>query len=270
MFRKLSAAPSLPAMPAPAADPAMEVNEYAGAGNAVLFGKELKMSRSAQFILLVGGSLVSAITFATLQEGVFLIEGFRFGGWMTLWTTISYALCGLCECVLTKDTVRKGKLSDYFILSCLTVTGMYLTNWALQYLNYATRVLFKSSKVLPTMIFGMLLQGRRYNAYEYCSAVVLIAGISLFTMGDKEGMPSFHVFGVLLITGGLCADAATSNFEEKRLFRINAPASQAEVMMYASAIGAGYSFAMLVPTNELIPGLQVTRVSPIITRKPRP
>ena len=78
---------------------------------------------------------------------------------------------------------------DYMVLSLLTLGGMYLTNWALNYLNYATRIMFKSSKVVPTMIVGTFIQGRRYTIAEYAAAGVLVLGIILFTIGDKEAYP---------------------------------------------------------------------------------
>ena len=46
----------------------------------------------------------------------------------------------------------------------LTMGGMYLTNWSLRYLNYVTRIVFKSSKVVPTMMIGTLVQVRRLDS----------------------------------------------------------------------------------------------------------
>jgi adenosine 3'-phospho 5'-phosphosulfate transporter B3 len=124
---------------------------------------------------------------------------------------------------------------------------------ALNYLNYSTRIVFKSSKVVPTMILGTLLQGRRYSWAEYGGAALLVAGVSLFCLGDVAVAPNFHVAGVGLITLALFADAATSNFEEKKFFRIAQPVSQAEVIFYSSALSAAAAFAVLLPTRELGP-----------------
>lgn len=65
----------------------------------------------------------------------------------------------------------------------LAVAGYYLTNWALLYLNYATRVVFKSCKVLPVMAVGAAVHGRRYSAGHYGSALALVTGVALFTLG---------------------------------------------------------------------------------------
>lgn len=69
-----------------------------------------------------------------------------------------YCACAALEMLLTRDFSRKGSLRSYIVLSALMFGGMYFTNWALNYLNYATRILFKSSKVVPTMALGHVMQ----------------------------------------------------------------------------------------------------------------
>ena len=142
---------------------------------------------------------------------------------------------------------------DYALLSSLTLSGMYLTNWAMEYLNYSTRIVCKSSKVVPTMLLGSLLQGKRYGWAEYGSAALLVLGVSLFCLGDVQTAPNFHVRGLALIAGALFADAATSNFEEKRFFRIPEPVSQPEVIFYSGLMGSGAALALLLATAELGP-----------------
>lgn len=61
--------------------------------------------------------------------------------------------------------------------------GYYLTNRSLTWLDYPTRIAFKSSKMLPVMLLRTTVLGRQYNAMQYSSAVTLVAGIALFTSG---------------------------------------------------------------------------------------
>jgi adenosine 3'-phospho 5'-phosphosulfate transporter B3 len=131
-------------------------------------------------------------------------------------------------------------------------------------LNYSTRIVFKSSKVVPTMILGTVLQGRRYDMQEYAAAALLVAGVSLFCLGDVAVAPNFHIAGVGLITLALFADAATSNFEEKRFFRIANPVSQAEVIFYSSALSSIAGFAVLLPTRELGPAWEHSRANSVV------
>lgn len=52
--------------------------------------------------------------------------------------------------------------------------GMYLTNAALMYLNYTTRIVAKSSKVIPTMLLGTLMQGRRWGRHAWSTSTFIV------------------------------------------------------------------------------------------------
>jgi len=244
------------------ADEPMERNKDLPAGQKVVkmgwLCFQLHLKQRTLFILLLSVSIFSAVGFTTFQEQVFNVKDFHYGGWVTLWTLVTYYLCALFERIYTNDTVRKAPMNSYYQLAVITFGGMYFTNWSLKYINYTTRIVFKSSKVLPTMFFGTLIQGKKYVLVEYIGATMLIAGISMFSLGDKEGMPNFNLLGIALITIGVCCDAITSNFEEKRFFRRENPCSQAEIMYYSSAVGIAYMAFVLAVTGELMEALNHT------------
>ena len=228
---------------------------------AELCGLRVPLQGRGLFGVLCTGAIVSAVGFAALQEGVWQVKGYKYSEWMTLWTAITMAVCGQLERMLTGDTTRKGSLVQYLKLSVLTLSGMYFTNASLKYLNYPTRVIFKSSKLLPTMTVGTLMLGRRYSFLEYLAAAGLVAGIVLFTLGDAELLPSFEPAGIALILAGVAADAATSNYEEAAFFRVSSPASQAEVVTFASLFGSGWALMIslagsLVGKDELSPAME--------------
>eukprot|EP00899_Mesostigma_viride_P022158 jgi/Mesvir1/3126/Mv05565-RA.1 len=127
----------------------------------VMFGINITLKGAWRFAFLSAGSIFCAIGFAALQasygqscarciEGVFRIAGFHYGGWMTFVTSLCFALCGAVELLhMGELRIRRGGMTDYVLLSTLTAGGMYLTNWSLNYLNYPTRVVAKSSKLIP-------------------------------------------------------------------------------------------------------------------------
>jgi len=96
------------------------------------------------------------------------------------------------------------------------------------------------------MTVGTIMLGRRYSSLEYLAAAGLVAGIVLFTLGDAELLPSFHWMGIGLIFAGIAADAATSNYEEAAFFRVQHPASYAEVVTFASLFGSIWAFFLLL------------------------
>ena len=221
---------------------------------ASMCGFRIPLQGRPLFVALVAGSIASALSFAALQEGVWRIPGFKYNAWMTFVMAATLCGCGMLEkYVLTLDTRRVGTLKQYAKLSVLTLGGMYFTNWSLKYLNYPTRIIFKSSKLLPTMAVGTCLLGRWYSALEYLAAAGLVCGLVLFTLGDAETLPSFHPIGIGLILVGVVLDAATSNYEEASFFRVARPAAQAEVVAYASLFGSVWGFVLLVASGELAP-----------------
>ena len=232
-----------------------------------VFGLTLPESESISFLILAGGSLGSALGFAALQEGVFRIPGFKFSAWMTVLTTFTYFLCGALEMKLTQDT-RKASWKNYGILSVYTYGGMAMTNYALSYLNYATRIVFKSAKIVPVMAFSVLIVGKKYNWKEWLSAAILVAGIVLFTLGDVASSPAFQPIGVALIAGALCVDAICANFEEKNFFRCENPSTTQEVLCFASLIGTFYGLIPFIASGgykaALAHSMQYTQVVPMI------
>ena len=232
-----------------------------------VFGINLPDNEGLSFLILASGSLGSALGFAALQEGVFRIPGFKFSAWMTVLTTFTYFICGALEMKLTKDS-RKGSWKNYGILSVFTYGGMALTNYALSYLNYATRIVFKSAKIIPVMAFSVMIVGKKYNWKEWLSAAILVAGIVLFTLGDVASSPAFAPIGVALIAGALCVDAICANFEEKNFFRCETPSTTQEVLCYASLIGTVYGLIPLVASGGLNAAIahstQYTQVVPMI------
>jgi adenosine 3'-phospho 5'-phosphosulfate transporter B3 len=231
-------------------------------GGAVFFGLDLPLKGASLFVFLTAGSIASGCGFAALQEDVWRIPGFSSASWLTFVTTFSFFLCATLEMILTGDTKRKGSLKNYLMLSVLTILGTYLTMKSLHYLSYVTRVLFKSSKLVPTMIAGTVMQGRRYSIMEYVAAGFLVLGISLFTLGDADAKGSFSWMGIPLIVGGVVADAATSNFEEKMFFRIESPASAAEVMCWSSLFGSLYALVLCFFQGELALAVQFSQLHP--------
>lgn len=137
---------------------------------------------------------------------------------------------------------------------------MYLTNWSLSYLTYPTRVMFKSSKVIPVMLASVVIAKRRYSIGEYAAAFLLVVGITMFTLADK-GLPTFNFLGVVLVLMGVVADAITCNYEETKFFHGH-KCSQAEVVYYSSLLGLGFSVITLWGTGELFVALEHSFLHP--------
>lgn len=213
------------------------------------------MKSDRQFAILGVGHIVTACLFALLQEQVYTVEDedgtkFKFQGLITVCTTLTFTLCAAFERARKGDDQRpKAPMLSYLKLSILTLGGMYFTNWSLNFLNYATRIMFKASKVVPVMIVSVFMQGKKYSAMEYFDAALLVTGISIFVMADSAVSPDFNIVGILLISVGVGCDAITSNYEERHFFK-ELGCTHQEVIQYSSGIGSIIGILTILVTGE--------------------
>lgn len=200
-----------------------------------------KFSRSVQFIICLGGVFVFYLIYGYLQELIFSVEGFKpFGWYLTLVQFAYYSLFGLVELKMKSNKQRRIPLRTYFMIAFLTVATMGLSNTSLGYLNYPTQVIFKCCKLVPVMIGGVLIQGKRYTLVDVCAVICMSLGLIWFTLADSKVVPNFNVTGVALILLALCADAAIGNVQEKAMKEFSS--SNSEMVLYSYSIGFVYLF----------------------------
>mmetsp|Transcript_723 Transcript_723/g.1976 ORF Transcript_723/g.1976 Transcript_723/m.1976 type:complete len:828 (-) Transcript_723:135-2618(-) len=221
----------------------------------------LSSSKNVQFLVVSALALSGALAFAALQERVLYTPGFQFPGWMTMLTCLAYLfLAGLVRFV-TRDFQRFGGLREYMTLSVLTLGGMYLTNWSLNYLSYPIRVVFKSSKIIPVMFMSVVYNQRQYKFSQYLGVALLSLGMIIFTLGDARGKASFDVRGLVLLLVGSMAEALAANYEERRLFN-QLGCSTSEVLFYTFSITSVWNFLICCFSGELMPAVRHSMAFP--------
>uniref|UniRef100_A0A3P8VK57 Adenosine 3'-phospho 5'-phosphosulfate transporter 2 n=1 Tax=Cynoglossus semilaevis TaxID=244447 RepID=A0A3P8VK57_CYNSE len=207
-------------------------------------------SAPTQFLICVAGVFLFYLIYGYLQELIFSVEGFKpFGWYLTLVQFGFYSMFGLVELQLTQDKRRRIPGKTYMIIAFLTVGTMGLSNTSLGYLNYPTQVIFKCCKLIPVMIGGVFIQGKRYNLADVSAALCMSLGLIWFTLADSKVAPNFNVTGVLLISLALCADAAIGNVQEKAMKLHNG--SNSEMVLYSYSIGFVYILTGLVCVGGL-------------------
>jgi hypothetical protein len=69
-----------------------------------------------------------------------------------------------------------------------------LSSWAqmhaLKYVSFPVQTIFKSSKIIPSMLVGKAVHGKSYPVVEYIEAAVITAGVALFMLAAKGGTTS--------------------------------------------------------------------------------
>ncbi|KAL3816901.1 hypothetical protein ACHAXA_006977 [Cyclostephanos tholiformis] len=127
---------------------------------------------------------------------------------------------------------RVAPLSAYPLLTLCLFASSSMSNLSLGYINFPTKVVFRSCKLVPTMIIATIVNSRRFKSYEYACALSICVGLALFAMADYTLDPiQFHPTGLMLVSGSVVADAVLPNAQE-RLFRDGS--SRLEVTVYSN------------------------------------
>lgn len=84
----------------------------------------------------------------------------------------------------------------------------------MQYINYPAKTLMKSSRVVFTMIFGVLIHRKVYKSADYVIVFAMVAGLALFMHADSTSSAVFEPMGVIMLTISLLCDGAISNVSE--------------------------------------------------------
>jgi drug/metabolite transporter (DMT)-like permease len=83
-------------------------------------------------------------------------------------------------------------------------------------------VIFKCCKLVPVLIGGILIQGKRYGILDLLAAILMSFGLILFSLADSKVSPNFDPRGYVMISLALVADAIIGNVQEKAMRAHNA------------------------------------------------
>jgi len=122
------------------------------------------MTRTGQFLFCTLGVFSFLLVYGFLQEYM-VIHVFqrRLGIFLTLCQFGGYSSLAALHRLIHADTPRRIPLGYYILLATLQATMQGLTNLSMRWLNYPAKMLFKSSRVIPTMIVGVFIMKKRYK-----------------------------------------------------------------------------------------------------------
>jgi len=190
------------------------------------------LSPTAQFVVLAGGVFFFFGVHNLLQEAIMAVPGFEYGVMLGFMEVLGVTLCSFVERrFVVRERNRVAPFSAYPLLAFCLLTSSSLSNIALNYINFPTKVVFRSCKLIPTMLVASVVNKRVFTCAEYACAVAVCVGLVMFAAADWELTPSFNPIGLALVSASVCADAILPNAQE-RLFRMGA--SRLEVTFYTN------------------------------------
>eukprot|EP00240_Pyramimonas_obovata_P003693 CAMPEP_0118949124 /NCGR_PEP_ID=MMETSP1169-20130426/49067_1 /TAXON_ID=36882 /ORGANISM="Pyramimonas obovata, Strain CCMP722" /LENGTH=356 /DNA_ID=CAMNT_0006895687 /DNA_START=182 /DNA_END=1249 /DNA_ORIENTATION=+ len=141
----------------------------------------------------------------------------------------------------------------YLGLSVLVFMSTALSNHAVHYVQYPVKVVFKSSKLMPTMLVSTCIgNSKAFGVVDYAAALLLCIGTAGFAYGGgkgKEGillLESIYGCGLLLLS--VFADAFLPNLQQKVMAKDVSPE---RLMMKTNFIGAGILLVAMAVTGHM-------------------
>ena len=124
----------------------------------------------------------------------------------------------------------------YLGLSILRAIDLGMTNTAMQYVNYPAKTLMKSSRVVFTMLFGVLIARKRYKCMDYLMVVLMVTGLAIFMHADANSSAVFNSLGIVMLTVSLLCDGAISNMSETIMNQFGVGQDEFIFRMYSIAL----------------------------------
>jgi adenosine 3'-phospho 5'-phosphosulfate transporter B2 len=159
---------------------------------------------------------------------------------------------------------NSAPLWKYLAISFSNVYASTCQYEALKYVSFPVQMLGKSFKMMPVMIWGMAVSGKRFGVKDWMTAFAITGGVVEFLM---TGPISSHSdagnssYGLALLGGFLALDGFTSTFQEK-LFKEHTT-SKYNQMLYINLGSCVISSFTLVASGRLSEAVSFTVAHPL-------
>lgn len=192
-----------------------------------------------RIMLCVAGIIGSLLLYALLQERIMTkpytnaesptdangqIQGEYFKNSLVLVFANRMAAALVAAAILAvrgeyAELKNRAPIYKYFMVSISNVLATSCQYEALKWVTFPTQTLAKSAKMIPVLIWGTLIFGKVYGIVDYCVAIAVALGCTVFMVfgkiAAKTARESDSYFGLLLMVGYLGFDGFTSTFQEK-------------------------------------------------------
>jgi adenosine 3'-phospho 5'-phosphosulfate transporter B2 len=176
--------------------------------------------------LMLYGVLQERIMTEPFGEGA-AAEMFKYSLFLVLFNRLSS--CAVAVAAL----LASGKISElkpvapiytYAIVSISNVVATTCQYEALKYVSFPVQTLGKCAKMMPVMVWGIIILRKRYTVKDFGMAIAITVGCTVFLLTGEvkskaaSSMFDSSIYGVLLMLGYLLFDGFTSTFQD-RLFK---------------------------------------------------
>jgi len=166
-----------------------------------------------------------------------------------------------------ESLINGAPLWKYLAISFSNVYASTCQYEALKYVSFPVQMLGKSFKMMPVMLWGMAVSGKRFSVTDWMIAFSVTGGVVEFLMtgpissSSDQGSSSY---GLALLGGFLALDGFTSTFQEK-LFKEHTTTKYNQ-MLYINLGSCVISSSTLVLSGRLSDALAFTSAHPAFVK----
>jgi len=213
---------------------------------------------SAFWCIVYGGGIISTLlVYGVLQEKLMTVP---FGG--ELFTISAFlVLCNRCAnvayagsmiTVLGESMENKAPIWKYMIISLSNVAATTCQYECLKYVSFPVQMLGKSFKMMPVMLWGIAISGKRPPLRDWLVALCVTLGVTEFCMTGPTSSPNDKAnswYGMVLLLMFLACDGLTSTFQEKLFKEHNT--SKYNQMFYVNGCSAITSLVTVLAMGKM-------------------
>jgi len=203
------------------------------------------------------GIISTLVLYGLLQERIMTVpfggELFTVSAFLVLCNRVCNVLyAGSMIAINGEEFQNKAPIWKYLIISLSNVAATVCQYECLKYVSFPVQMLGKSFKMMPVMIWGIIISGKRHNSVDWLVAGCVTFGVTEFLMTGPMSSPNDNqnsVKGLLLLGMFLACDGLTSTFQEKLFKEHNT--SKFNQMFYVNGCSSVVSLISVVTMGKM-------------------
>jgi len=219
--------------------------------------REMQLNMAFWCVFYGGGIIATLVVYGVLQERIMTIpfggELFTVSAFLVLCNRIMNVAYAGSMIVVNKESLEnKAPLWKYGIVSLSNVAATTCQYECLKYVSFPVQMLGKSFKMMPVMLWGMALSGKKHSLTDWGVALAVTFGVTEFCMTGPTSAPSDKsnsFMGMALLVLFLFFDGLTSTFQEKLFKEHNT--SKFNQMFYVNGCSAVTSLVTVLAMGKM-------------------
>jgi len=216
------------------------------------------------FVFYGIGLVGTLVIYGLLQERIMTVpydgEFFRYSAFLVFANRLFNSAYASSMIAFNGESFySKAPFWKYMIVSLSNVAASVCQYEALKYVSFPVQMLGKSFKMMPVMLWGIVISHKKYRADDWLIAMAVTGGVTVFLLtgniSSKHATETHNSFwGLALLLAFLAFDGLTSTMQEK-LFKEHAT-SKFNQMFYVNTCSGITSIISLVSTGSLGPAIR--------------